>query len=548
VSDLDFQHYPIDIDAIPKSWCVTSVAALGTDVQSGFPTGEHNKEGHGIPHIRPMNIDRNGVIDLNDVKYVAPVTSVLRLQQGDVLFNNTNSPELIGKTAAITHCEEWGFSNHMTRLRFPAEDVEYRFAAHQLHFLWIVRYFRHRCVNHVNQASISGKPLAHTVPFLIAPLAEQARIVAKIEELFSDLDTGVAALKRAKANLKRYRASVLKAAVEGKLTEQWRAKHPAKEPASALLARILVERRQKWEADQLAKFAAAKKEPPKNWRDKYVEPTPPDTTGLPELPEGWCWASVEQTSEVQGGIQKQPKRAPGANSFPFLRVANVHRNQLELDEVYRIELFGNEIERLRLQTGDLLVVEGNGSKTEIGRSAIWTGEIEDCVHQNHIIRVRFLAGSSRYLNSYWNSPSGNGRVMEQAASTSGLYTLSVTKVCSLPVPLAPIVEQEQIVAEVEERLSVVSAAEIEISNSLLRASRLRQSILKRAFEGKLVPQDPKDESASALLERLRASRTHDEANGTAATSKPNRAKVKESSGEPRTRIRRGPSSQNQLEQ
>jgi type I restriction enzyme S subunit len=397
------------------------------------------------------------------------------------------------------------------------------------------------------QSNISNGLVRQTwIP--IAPFNEQRRIVAKIEELFSDLDAGVAALKRAKANLKRYRASVLKAAVEGKLTEEGRAKHPAKEPASALLARILKERRQKWEADQLAKFAAAKKEPPKNWKEKYVEPTPPDTTGLPELPERWCWASVEQTSEVQGGIQKQPKRAPAANSFPFLRVANVHRNRLELDEVHRIELFGNELERLRLETGDLLVVEGNGSKTEIGRSAIWTGEIEDCVHQNHIIRVRFLAGSSRYLNYYWNSPSGNGRVMKQAASTSGLYTLSVTKVCSLPVPLASIGEQELIVAEVEERLSVISTAESEISNSLRRASRLRQSILKQAFEGRLVPQDPKDEPASVLLERLRASRAHDEADGTAATSKRTRAKIKESSGEPRTRIRRGPTSQNQQEE
>ena len=143
------------------------------------------------------------------------------------------------------------------------------------------------------QGVINRKQLSE-IAVRIAPLPEQSRIVAKIEELFSDLDAGVAALKRAKANLKRYRASVLKAAVEGKLTEQWRAKHPATEPASALLARILKERRLKWEADQLAKFAAAKKEPPKNWRDKYVEPTLPDTNGLPELPEGWCWASVEQ--------------------------------------------------------------------------------------------------------------------------------------------------------------------------------------------------------------------------------------------------------------
>ena len=218
----------------------------------------------------------------------------------------------------------------------------------------------------------------------LPPFNEQRRIVAKIEELFSDLDAGVAALKRIKANLKRYRAAVLKAAVEGKLTEEWRAKHPRTEPATKLLERILADRRKKWEEDQLAKFAAAKKEPPKGWREKYFKPALPETSGLPDLPQGWCWANVEQTSDVQGGIQKQPKRTPQQNCFPFLRVANVYRNRLELGEVHQIELFGDELERLRLQPKDLLVVEGNGSKTEIGRSAIWNGEIENCVHQNHI--------------------------------------------------------------------------------------------------------------------------------------------------------------------
>jgi type I restriction enzyme S subunit len=509
-----------------KHWEKLQLREAATKVGSGAtPTG--GKEAYhtsGIPLIRSQNVrfegfTEDGVVFL-DARQAASLDNAI-VCKNDILLNITGAS--IGRvTLAPPYMDGARVNQHVTIIRLK-DQIDQSF----------VRWFiaspsQQRQINSIQvgvtrQALTKDMVLSFELP--LPPFGEQRRIVSKIEELFSDLDAGVAALKRAKANLKRYRASVLKSAVEGKLTEQWRAKHPAKEPASALLARILLERRQKWEADQLAKFAAAKKEPPKNWRDKYVEPIPPDTTELPELPEGWCWASVEQTSEVQGGIQKQPKRAPGANSFPFLRVANVHRNQLELDEIHRIELFGNEIERLRLQTGDLLVVEGNGSKTEIGRSAIWTGEIEDCVHQNHIIRVRFLAGSSRYLNSYWNSPSGNGRVMEQAASTSGLYTLSVTKVCSLPVPLAPIVEQEQIVAEVEERLSVISAAEIEISNSLLRAARLRQSILKRAFEGKLVPQDPKDEPASALLERLRASRTIHEGSGNRPSSSiPRRSK------------------------
>ena len=238
----------------------------------------------------------------------------------------------------------------------------------------------------------------------VPPLAEQRRIVAKVEELFAELDAAVVELKRVRANLKCYRASVLKAAVTGALSADWRAAHPAREPASALLVRLLADRRAKWEAEQQAKFAAAGKTPPKGWQAKYADPAPPDTTTLPALPDGWVWATVEQVAEIQGGVQKQPSRKPAANAYPFLRVANVHRDRLILDDIHLIELFGDELNRLRLQAGDMLIVEGNGSKNEIGRSAIWNVNINDCVHQNHIIRIRYASGSSAYLNCYWNSP------------------------------------------------------------------------------------------------------------------------------------------------
>src|SRR5208283_2046010 len=130
----------------------------------------------------------------------------------------------------------------------------------------------------------------------LAPLEEQRRIVAKIEELFSDLDAGVVTLERVRANLKRYRASVLKAAVEGKLTEDWRAQHPDTEPASVFLERILTERRRQWEQDQLAKFAQAGKQPPKGWQSKYREPEDAHVLGNLALPPRWSWATVEQIS------------------------------------------------------------------------------------------------------------------------------------------------------------------------------------------------------------------------------------------------------------
>jgi type I restriction enzyme S subunit len=143
----------------------------------------------------------------------------------------------------------------------------------------------------------------------LPPITEQHRIVAKIEELFSELDAGVELLKKLKAKLKRYRQAVLKAVVEGKLTKDWREAHQGElEPASVLLERILKERREKWEAQQLAQMKAKGKTPKDDsWKLKYKEPVAPDTSDLPELPEGWVWASTQQLGEVQLGRQRSPK-------------------------------------------------------------------------------------------------------------------------------------------------------------------------------------------------------------------------------------------------
>lgn len=388
----------------------------------------------------------------------------------------------------------------------------------------------------------------------VAPLQEQRRIVAKIEELFSDLDAGVAALKRAKANLKRYRASVLKAAVEGKLTEQWRAKHPAKEPASALLARILKERRLKWEADQLAKFASAKKEPPKNWREKYVEPTPPDTTGLPELPDGWCWASVDQLpSEDRHSLAIGPF---GSN----LKVPDYRESGVPLIFVRNIRsgIFGGdgtkfvtaakamELNAHSAEAGDILITKmgeppGDACLYPQGSpKAIITA---DCIK----VRLHPLLPDARLVVFAINSDTVRKQVVDITKGVAQ-QKVSLERFSTIAIPLSPLNEQQEIINEVEETLSLITVAERQIETNILRANRLRQSILKQAFEGKLVPQDPKDEPASVLLARMRASRAHDEANGTDATSKRTRAKIKESSGKPRTRIRRGPSSQNQQEE
>lgn len=352
-----------------------------------------------------------------------------------------------------------------------------------------------------------NQEIIRSFPFPLSPRAEQQRIIAAIEQQFTRLDNGIASLKSARARTKKYRASLLKSAVEGELTKEWRAENTVEETGEQLLARILVERRKRWEEAELAKMREKGKfQKDDKWKDRYKEPQAPDVANLPKLPEGWCWATVEQIAQIQGGIQKQPSRVPRQNSYPYLRVANVLRGRLNLSVIEKMELFGNELETLRLKDGDLLIVEGNGSKTEIGRSALWHEEIEDCVHQNHIIRVRLNLIIPKYVDFYWNSPIGNQRVMDVAASTTGLYTLSVNKISCLPIPIPPLVEQWKIMNEIEAQFSELDKGEETIEHELKRAEHQRQSILREAFAGRLVEQDSSDEPASILLERIQEER------------------------------------------
>lgn len=380
---------------------------------------------------------------------------------------------------------------------------------------WVSNFLLQHSTRHAAQRQMTGGVGQMRVPsaFLeslklpLPPSEEQQRIGEALDELLSDLDAGIAALERAREKLKLYRASVLKAAVEGALTAEWRAQHPDAEPASELLQRILVERRRRWEAAQLKKFKEAGKPPPKNWKAKYKEPVTPDTSDLPVLPDGWCWASLDQLGETQGGLQKSPARAPKKSHYPYLRVANVLRGALDLRDLHRFELSEAELARLRLVAGDLLIIEGNGSRTEIGRCAIWQGEVEDCVHQNHVIRVRLLAGiKPEYAYRFLNSPAGQVAIQLVASSTSGLYTLSVGKIEKLPIPVPPEIEQDAIIDAVDEQLSDLDHLEADLDAKLKSAQALRQSILRDAFAGKLVPQDPNDEPASVLLERIATER------------------------------------------
>lgn len=188
--------------------------------------------------------------------------------------------------------------------------------------------------------------------------------------------------------------------------------------------------------------------------------------------------------EITGGLTKNSKRSELPIKMPYLRVANVYYNRLDLSEIKNIGVTESEVERTLLEKNDLLFVEGNGSKSQIGRVAIWDGSIEQCLHQNHIIKGRPLGNMlPEYALFYLISGGGRNQITDIAKSTSGLYTLSTNKVKNLQIPVCNITKQQQVINEIASRLSICESIEQTVDTALAQADAMRQSILKQAFEG-----------------------------------------------------------------
>ncbi|MBY5940309.1 restriction endonuclease subunit S [Halomonas sp. DP5N14-9] len=322
----------------------------------------------------------------------------------------------------------------------------------------------------------------------VPPLDEQRRIVDKIESLFAQLDHGEASLRDVQKLLARYRQSVLKAAVTGQLTVDWRAKNAGRlESGSDLLKRILQARRENWQG-----------------RGKYKEPVAPDTHDLPELPEGWVWASVEQLSlMVDYGTSSKCSLDP--TGVPVLRMGNIVDGSLDLDNLKYLPGSHSDFPKLLLKSGDLLFNRTNSAEL-VGKTAVYKGVPKDCSYASYLIRVRFIEVAPEYVSAFVNSVFGRQWVRSVVSQQVGQANVNGSKLKSLVVPLPPAAEQKVIIAEMDERLSKMSAVEEWCQTELTRSEALRQSILKDAFSGKLVPQDPDDEPASELLARIRAER------------------------------------------
>ncbi len=440
------------ITDLPRNWYKTTIGEVFiVTLGQSPPSSTYNDHGEGLPFFQ-------GKAEFDDVY---PVTrkwcgSPKKIaQKGDILLS-VRAP--VGPTnIANTKC---CIGRGLASIR-PVDGIDNKFI---LHFFRSVERYLAKIGTGTTFNAITGDKLKG-FQISLPPLPEQHRIVGKIEELFTKLDKGIESLKQAQAQLKRYRQSVLKAAVEGRLTAKWRELGKDEfEPADKLLERILQERRYKWEAEKLAKYKSKGKKPPKNWQDKYKEPTPPDTTDLPELPEGWVLLTVEMISEWSNG-KGLTKKQIMAGEYPVFGgngINGYHNSYLSKSECIVVG-------RVGAHCGNIHIAP---NKSWITDNAIYTKWI------SRLSNIQFvgLALSNKNLN--------------KISGGSGQPYVSQSLLNPLQIALPSLDEQNQIIVDIMREYSIIDEVEKTIEIELIRSQSLRQSILKRAFEGKLVPQDP----------------------------------------------------------
>jgi type I restriction enzyme S subunit len=481
---------------LPPGWAWTTLGEVATVLPGfGFPERLQGRRDGDFPFLKVRDISR-AVLEGDTYARTADNYVTTRdcaelrarpLPAGTIVFAKIGEAIRLNRRAILAQ-DSLVDNNAMGAL--ATSGLETLFLFYYLTTLKLGDVSRATTVPSVRKSDVESLQLP------LAPLPEQRRIVAKIEELFSQLDAGVEELKKAKAQLKRYRQSVLKAAFEGKLTEEWRKAHKGKvEPASVLLERIQAERK-------------------KVLGSKYKELPPLDTSELPELPEGWVYSRTDAVGEVVTGTTPSTARTEFYKGpFPFYRPT-------DLDAAHNTRTAAITLSEAGMQTARLLPV-GSTLVTCIGATIGKTGLIRVAGASNQQINaiVPSPLMQPEFVYYVCISPTYQASILGNASSTT-LPILNKSRFSELAFPLVPAEEQRLIVNEVEHRLSVADAEEKAIEASLKQAARLRQSILKRAFEGRLVPQDPSDEPAERLLERIRAE------------------KAKRAAGQPRGRGRR----------
>jgi type I restriction enzyme S subunit len=316
----------------------------------------------------------------------------------------------------------------------------------------------------------------------LAPAKEQNLIVSKIEELFSFLDAGITSLQIVQAKLKRHREAVLKHAFEGKLTEKWR----------------IINKEQLPKASSLIEFK-------KDVGRKHHEFPPVVFSGLHKLPIEWAWIRLGEISErMQYGTSE---KACSDLGIPVLRMGNIKDGKLDFSD---LKYFPNDWEnsnQFLLQDGDILFNRTNSSEL-VGKAAIYLGNYPKAVFASYLIRLQIYRSLySPYILTYFiNSFYGRKYIQSVVSQQVGQANVNGTKLSLMPIPLMSVPEQIEMKDIIERCLCMTDKAEGAVTNGIKQERLLRKSILREAFEGRLVTQIAREESAEILLKRIEEER------------------------------------------
>lgn len=483
-------------NGLPKGWVVLQLRDVADSCLGKMLDKTKHTSGRRLPYLRNINV-RWGSVDLTDVSEMFFDEDELErygLRSDDVLVCEGGEP---GRAAVWTQpVNGMLFQKALHRIR-PHEPLLPHWLVHHLKLQadsgGLAEHFTGTTIRHLTGTSLAKLE----VP--LPPLPEQRRIVAKVEALQARADAAKEALDAIPPVLEKFRQSVLAAAFRGDLTKTWRAANPDVEPASVLLDRIRAERRRRWEEA--------------NPKKKYVEPTPVDTDGLPELPEGWCWASLEEVvANISYGYTESS--SPDDRGRKFLRITDLIDGKVDWTSVPYCRPPADN--RYDLRTGDIVVAR-TGATT--GKSFRLLDPPSGAVFASYLIRLGALDSCpSDFVALFLQSPLYWSQIMT-VRKGSAQPGVNATVLGTLAVPLSPAAEMAQIV-----RASRIALDGPKILGSSAEAMQtglasLTQSILAKAFRGELVPQDPNDEPATELLERIRRERE-----GSGATGAPKRGR------------------------
>jgi len=494
--------------SLPSGWTISRLGDVAVEVRNGISTRPDGDSG--IPILRISSV-RPMMLNDSDVRFLPAGTEAIRsfeLRADDLLFTRYNgNPSLVGVCARVTHQPDVPlvYPDKLIRVRLNQDLAIPAFVEKAVHVGQSRAFIDDKTKTSAGQVGISGADLKD-VPLPLPPVNEQRRIVAKLEALQARSRRAREALDAVPPLLEKLRQSILAAAFRGDLTKDWRAQNPNPEPASALLARIRAERRTRWEEAELAKLKAKGKAPTDDrWKAKYKEPEPADTTGLPELPEGWCWASLE-TLAWDSGYGTSEKCGYDGDGVAVLRIPNIARGSIHFGDV-KHALSALPTGELLLAPGDLLIVRTNGSRDLIGRAAVVSNELaEPTSFASYLIRFRLLADGvlPDWVSRYWQSPFVRSLIEGHAASSAGQYNVSLGELAGCPVPVAPVEERRVALDRLGSALDHRLLSENTLKGAIGQLAAVDRAILAKAFRGELVPQNPTDEPADALLARLRA--------------------------------------------